>query len=114
MKMTTAYKKTIMILVVLLTVAHVSGSFGGEAEDMPPLMRQINNGNWLPKDEAKELSQELYYQRAVQAYLMTLPYMNTIGMRRDGMLTDNMSFFSDPVDDICPGYAPGSLGFPRS
>jgi hypothetical protein len=47
-------------------------------------MQQLNNGNWLPEDEAKELAQELYYQRAVQAYLMTLPYMNTIGMR-DGI-----------------------------
>lgn len=52
-----------------------------QADDLSPLMRQINNGNWLPEDEAKQLSDELYYQRAVQAYLMALPYLNTIGMR---------------------------------
>lgn len=69
------------LLVAALAVVLVALSPAVAQEDLPPLMRQINNGNWLPEDEAKQLSEELYYQRAVQAYLMTLPYMNTIGMR---------------------------------
>lgn len=33
------------------------------AADAPlsPLMKQLNNGNWLAQDEAQSLSDELYY-----------------------------------------------------
>lgn len=53
------------------------------AADSPlsPLMKQLNNGNWLPQDEAQSLSDELYYQDAIQAYIQTLPLLNTIGLR---------------------------------
>ena len=47
----------------------------------PPLVRQLNNGNWLPHQEAESLRDELYYQRAVFAYMTMLPALNTIGMR---------------------------------
>ena len=47
----------------------------------PPLVKQLNNGNWLPQKEAEDLRDELYYQRAVHAYMTTLPPLNTIGMR---------------------------------
>ena len=47
----------------------------------PPLIEQINNGNWLDKDEAEALRNELYYQRAIHSYMTMLPAMNTIGMR---------------------------------
>jgi hypothetical protein len=47
----------------------------------PPLVQQLNNGNWLPQAEAKSLLDELYYQRAVFAYMTMLPALNTIGMR---------------------------------
>lgn len=48
---------------------------------MPPLMEQINNGNWLPQQEAEFLRDEFYYQNAVQAYVLTIPILNTIGLR---------------------------------
>ncbi|MBB3540301.1 MULTISPECIES: DUF1254 domain-containing protein [unclassified Rhizobium] len=48
---------------------------------IPPLMEQINKGNWLPQQEAESLRDEFYYQNAVQAYVLTLPILNTIGMR---------------------------------
>jgi hypothetical protein len=32
-------------------------------------------------DEAQSLSDELYYQDAIQAYIQTLPLLNTIGLR---------------------------------
>lgn len=47
----------------------------------PPLVRQLNNGNWLPQNEAEALRDELYYQRAIHAYMTMLPALNVIGMR---------------------------------
>ena len=47
----------------------------------PPLVQQLNNGNWLPQAEAEALRDELYYQRAVFAYMTMLPALNTIGLR---------------------------------
>jgi len=47
----------------------------------PPLIEQLNNGNWLPQDEAESLRDELFYQRAIHAYMTMLPALNTIGMR---------------------------------
>jgi hypothetical protein len=51
------------------------------SEAVPPLIGQINNGNWLSQAEAESLRDELYYQRAVHAYMTMLPALNTIGMR---------------------------------
>jgi hypothetical protein len=47
----------------------------------PPLVAQINNGNWLSQQEAESLRDELYYQRAIHAYFTMLPALNIIGMR---------------------------------
>jgi hypothetical protein len=47
----------------------------------PPLIEQINNGNWLPQEEAEALRDELFYQRAIHAYMLMQPALNTIGMR---------------------------------
>lgn len=46
-----------------------------------PLLKQLNNGNWLDPKEAESLRDELYYQRAIHAYMTMLPALNTIGMR---------------------------------
>jgi hypothetical protein len=51
------------------------------SETSSPLVREINNGNWLPHEEAKSLRAELVYQRAVYAYMTMLPALNVIGMR---------------------------------
>ena len=48
---------------------------------VPPLVSQLNNGNWLPQNEAEAFRDELFYQRAVYAYMTMLPALNTIGMR---------------------------------
>ncbi|WP_068114383.1 DUF1254 domain-containing protein [Tropicimonas marinistellae] len=48
---------------------------------IPPLMEQINGGNWLDPAEAQELVDALYYQRAIHAYFLMQPAMNVIGMR---------------------------------
>ena len=47
----------------------------------PPLIQQLNNGNWLPQQEAEALRDELFYQHAVHSYMTMLPVLNTIGMR---------------------------------
>jgi hypothetical protein len=52
-----------------------------ESAEAPPLVKQINDGNWLPQKEAEDLRDELYYQRAVHAYMTMLPALNTIGMK---------------------------------
>ncbi|MEE1919126.1 DUF1254 domain-containing protein [Pseudomonas asiatica] len=52
-----------------------------EAAPASPLVKQINNGNWLDPKEAENLRDELYYQRAVHAYMTMLPALNTIGLR---------------------------------
>jgi hypothetical protein len=48
---------------------------------VPPLVKQLNNGNWLPQNEAEAMRDELFYQRAVHAYFTMLPALNVIGMR---------------------------------
>jgi hypothetical protein len=47
----------------------------------PPLIRQLNHGNWLPEAEAERLRDELFYQRAIHAFMTMLPALNVIGMR---------------------------------
>jgi hypothetical protein len=44
----------------------------GFAQEAPPLVKQLNNGNWLPQNEAEQLRDELFYQRAVHAYMTML------------------------------------------
>jgi hypothetical protein len=53
----------------------------GESQSASPLPRQINDGNWLPQEEAETLRAELFFQRAVHAYVTMLPALNVIGMR---------------------------------
>src|SRR5262245_33916143 len=57
--------------------------FPADAEEpaAPPLVQQLNNGNWLPQAEAESLRDELFYQRAIFAYMTMLPALNVIGMR---------------------------------
>lgn len=54
-----------------------------QAQQAPasPLVQQLNNGNWLDPKEAESLRDELFYQRAIHAYMTMLPALNTIGMR---------------------------------
>jgi len=63
----------------VLTIAFV---FSAQAQETaPPLVRQINSGNWLSEKEAQALREELFYQRAIHAYMTMLPALNVIGMR---------------------------------
>jgi hypothetical protein len=71
----------------ILTSVLLAAALGAPSHAMaqepqaPPLVAQINNGNWLAETEATALLDELFYQRAIYAYTTMLPAMNTIGMR---------------------------------
>ena len=71
-------KRRVMTSAILLALLISHPALSVEAP-LSPLMKQLNNGNWLPQEEAQSLSDELYYQDAVQAYIQTLPLLNTIG-----------------------------------
>ena len=56
----------------------------GQAADQAPaspLIKQLNNGNWLDQKDAECLRDELFYQHAIHTYMTMLPLLNTIGMR---------------------------------
>lgn len=70
------------IVTALCSVSLIMGSqVAAKDQTVPPLVEQLNNGNWLPPAEAESLRDELYYQRAVYAYMTMLPALNVIGMR---------------------------------
>lgn len=78
MRYTTPLALSLASLVAAPSLAHAQAKEGAAA---PPLVTQINNGNWLEEGEARALLDELYYQRAIHAYMTMLPALNTIGMR---------------------------------
>lgn len=67
------------IYTIFISFLLLSGSLF--AKEIPPLMKQINNGNWLDEKEADALLDELYYQRAIQAYYEMQSAVNIMGMR---------------------------------
>jgi hypothetical protein len=69
------------VAVCALAVASLATPATAQQPPAPPLVSQLNNGNWLPQSEAEVLRDELFYQRAVHAYMTMLPALNTIGMR---------------------------------
>jgi len=70
-----------LLIAAPLSAAHAQDNASAGQSPMPPLVKQLNGGKWLPKDEAQKLRDELFYQRAVYAYMTMLPALNVIGMR---------------------------------
>lgn len=70
-----------LVAALLLATIADRAAIAQQTPPAPPLVRQLNNGNWLPQGEAEALRDELFYQRAVHAYITMLPALNTIGMR---------------------------------
>lgn len=82
----------------LCAVAAFSATPGqAQQPTAPPLVRQLNNGNWLVQNEAEALRDELYYQRAIHAYMTMLPALNTIGMRDGSEATFGKGYNVLPV-----------------
>jgi len=71
---------TTMIAIISFVVV-LTGMQALAKETAPPLVEQLYNGNWPSEDEGRELLDELYYQRAIHAYMTMLPALNVIGMR---------------------------------
>ena len=69
------------VAVCTLLTAIIAASARAEDQAAPPLVQQINKGNWLPQAEAESLVNDLFYQQAIQAYITMLPALNVIGMR---------------------------------
>lgn len=76
-------KSLTTFIVVSAFATFIGATSPGHSEDAPapPLVKQINNGNWLSQNDAEALRDELYYQRAIHTYMTMLPALNTIGMR---------------------------------
>lgn len=72
--------KSIFLAAALTSVLSLPSALAQEPA-VPPLVQQLNNGNWLAPEEAEALRDELFYQRAIHAYITMLPALNTIGMR---------------------------------
>ncbi len=66
-------------LAIVCTVATLAGVQAQAQETASPLVRQIYDGNWPSAEEAQQLRDELYYQRAIHAYMTMLPALNVIG-----------------------------------
>ncbi|MAZ89587.1 MAG: hypothetical protein CL693_18290 [Cellvibrionaceae bacterium] len=63
-----------LALLLLGTVLQAQGATS-------PLMEKLYNGNFPSEKEAQKLVDELYYQRAIHAYMTMQPALNVIGMR---------------------------------
>lgn len=75
-------KKQLKAVFTVFCALAILAAFEAQAQEAaPPLVKQINNGNWLSEEEAQELRDELFYQRAIHAYMTMLPALNVIGMR---------------------------------
>ncbi|WP_434643021.1 DUF1254 domain-containing protein [Achromobacter piechaudii] len=74
-------KIPLRVSLLLALLAPLSPAFAQSQAPMSPLIQQLNNGNWLDPKEAESLRDELYYQRAIHAYMTMLPALNVIGMR---------------------------------
>lgn len=70
--------KTLATSIIASTVLAFVATSAGHGQDAPtpPLLKQINDGNWLPQQDAEALRDELYYQRAIHAYMTMQPALN--------------------------------------
>src|SRR5262249_30512183 len=50
-------------------------------ETASALVKQLYDGGWPDKGTVAQLNRERLYQRAIQAYMLTLPALNQIGIR---------------------------------
>jgi hypothetical protein len=69
-------RRTTSMFASAMAVSIICGASLAVAENAsaPPLVQQINNGNWLDAKEAEALRDELYYQRAIFAYQTMLRF----------------------------------------
>ena len=74
MRTKTRKNKELRVLVVLIcALIMLAGARAQAQETAPPLVRQLYNGNWPSQEEGQKLRDELFYQRAIHAYMTMLP-----------------------------------------
>jgi hypothetical protein len=72
-------KRTMLVSAVCTIIWFATIALAQETESA--LVRQLYNGGWPDKDTVAQLNKERLYQRGIEAYMMTLPVLNVIGMR---------------------------------
>jgi hypothetical protein len=78
--MTHRFERSSITLAALLAASLVT-SVAAQDSSQSPLVRQMYNGQWPPTADQEKFRDELLFQRAVDAYMLTLPALNVIGMR---------------------------------
>lgn len=77
-------KSLTIIIIIIALIATLPNSIGGalaQQDTVSPLVKQMYNGQWPTTAAVEQLNKERFYQSAIAAYVMTLPVLNTIGMR---------------------------------
>jgi hypothetical protein len=80
-KTTKNSSSALSLALLISSLCAAAPAMAQEDRSAPPLVKQINDGNWLSQSEAEAMRDELYYQRAVHTYMTMLPALNTIGMK---------------------------------
>jgi hypothetical protein len=89
-------RRNVMLAGGALSVLHALPQ-SAAAQAASPLVTQLYNGGWPNNDDARKLHDELIAQRAVQAYMLTLPTLNVIGMRDGSEATFGRGFNVLPI-----------------
>lgn len=92
-------KKKSVLLAVLLTTALISASsqFLSAQTTSSPLVQKLYDGDWPSQEEIDKNYDEFLEQTAIQAYMLTLPALNVIGMRDGSESTFGEGFNVLPI-----------------
>jgi hypothetical protein len=52
-----------------------------DTKNMTPLLKQMYSGAWPDQTELTNMNEEFLYHRGIEAYMQTIPLLNTIGLR---------------------------------
>ncbi|SHG29723.1 DUF1254 domain-containing protein [Flavobacterium defluvii] len=74
-------KKTKSLLAQVFMILCLSQSYFIDAQTTSPLVQKLYNGGWPSKEEVQKNYDEFLENAAIQAYMLSLPALNVIGMR---------------------------------
>src|SRR5271166_4323778 len=67
--------------IILAVIALYPTPAAAQDSSQSPLVTQMYNGQYPPKEDYAKFKEQLLFYRAIDAYMLTLPALNTIGMR---------------------------------
>ena len=67
--------------IILAVIAFHTAPAVAQESSESPLVKQLYNGQWPAKEDYAKFKEQMLFSRAVDAYMLTLPALNTIGMR---------------------------------